>query len=86
MVALSNLSPYYRIMFKNYKAYQDGVKRVKELQDMERYVSLPQNETYELEVLMDAVMQYEDIMDAEARAEYEFMVRFEERFLDTMER
>ena len=73
-------------MFKNYKAYQDGVKRVKELQDMERYVSLPQNETYELEVLMDAVMQYEDVMDAEAQAEHEFMVRFEERFLDTMER
>ena len=73
-------------MFKDYKSYQDGVERVKELQEIEKHQSLSANDTYELEVLMDAVMQYEDVMDAEARAEHEFMVRFEERFMDSTER
>ena len=73
-------------MFKDYKSYQDGVERVKELQEIEKNQSLSIEDNYELDLLMDAVMQYEDIMDAEALAEHEFMVRFEERFLDTMER
>ena len=73
-------------MFKDYKSYQAGVERVKELQEIEKHQSLSANDTYELEVLMDAVRQYEDLMDAEARAEHEFMDRFEEHFLSSMER
>ena len=73
-------------MFKDYKAHQDGVERVKELQELEKNQSLSIEDSYELEVLMDCVMQYEDVMDAEARAEHDFMDRFEEHFLSSMER
>ena len=73
-------------MFKDYKSYQDGVERVKELQEIEKHQSLSVEDSYELDLLMDAVMQYEDLMDAEARAEHEFMDRFEEHFLSSMER
>ena len=73
-------------MFKDYKSYQDGVERVKELQEIEKHQSLSVEDSYELDLLMDAVMQYEDLMDAEARAEHEFMDRFEEHFLSSTER
>lgn len=80
-LALSTSTSYTTLMFKDSQSYNKAVKRVIQLQELEKEAPLSQNDVYELETLMDAVMVYEDTMDAEARAEYEFMQEFEDRFL-----
>jgi hypothetical protein len=81
-------------MFKDYKAYQQGIDRITFLQVLERDGRLDESTAYELDLLLVAAEQYEDAMDpdylaaqdAEAKAEYEFMQRFEEHFTAGWER
>ncbi len=73
-------------MFKDYKAYQKGIDRIVFLQILERDGRLDESTAYELDLLMVAAQQYEDAMDAEAHAEYDFMRRFEEHFMSSQER
>ena len=73
-------------MFKDYKAYQAGIDRIVFLQVLDRDSRLDESTAYELDLLLVAAQQYEDAMDAEAQAEYEFMQRFEENFSSSMDR
>ena len=73
-------------MIRSYQAYEQAVERVQFLQRLSIDDRIEMEEALELQELMVAVEQYEDQMDAEAVAEHEFMDRFEERFLDSMER
>ena len=73
-------------MIRSYKQYQEAIDRVMFLQRLSIDDRIEMEEALELQELMVAVQQYEDQMDAEAVAEHEFMDRFEERFLDSMER
>ena len=81
-------------MFKDYKAYQKGIDRITFLQVLERDGRLDESTSYELEQLLVAAEQYEDAMDpdylsaldAEAKAEYEFMQKFEAHFIASQER
>jgi hypothetical protein len=73
-------------MFKDTPSYDKGIKRIKQLQELEKQVRLSIDDEYELNHLMLAAQEYEDQLDAECRAEHEFMARFEEQFLASMER
>ena len=73
-------------MFKDTKSYQKAVKRVAQLRDLQCTVQLSQGDQYELELLTDAVMDFEFHLDAEYKAEHAFMERFENHFLASMER
>ena len=73
-------------MFKDTKSYQKAVKRIDFLKGLEHSVRLSQDDAYELAQLEVAAQMFEDVLDAEAKAEYEFMQRFEEHFMASMER
>jgi len=79
-------------MFKDSTAYNQAVKRVIFLQDLEKNFRISIDDSYELQELMVAVEQYEDVHDAdaqaelEAKAELESMQEFEERFLSSVDR
>ena len=73
-------------MFKDTQSYQKAVKRVAQLRDLQCQVRLSQDDQYELELLTDAIMDFEANLDAEYQAEHAFMERFEEHFLASMER
>lgn len=71
-------------MIKDSQSHNKAVQRVIQLQELEKESPLSQNDVWELETLMDAIQVYEDALDADAQAEYDAMVAFEERFLETM--
>jgi hypothetical protein len=73
-------------MFKDSNSYNKAIKRIVFLQDLEKNVRLSLDDHQELRELEVAVQQYEDAMDAEAQAEYEFMQRFEDHFVAYQER
>jgi hypothetical protein len=73
-------------MFKDSNSYNKAIKRIVFLQDLEKNVRLSLDDHQELRELEVAVQQYEDAMDAEAQAEYEFMQRFEDHFVASQER
>jgi hypothetical protein len=75
-------------MFKDHQSYLKAQERVVELQELQKRlsVSLSYDDQAELDLLMQACQVYQDTLDAEAQAEYEFMQNFEDRFLESMER
>lgn len=75
-------------MFKDYQSYLKAQKRVVELQELQKRLSvrLSYDDQAELDRLMEACQVYQDTLDAESQAEYEFMQNFEDRFLESMER
>lgn len=73
-------------MFKDTTAYQKGLKRIDFLKTLEESVRLSQDDHYELRMLEVAAQVFEDQLDAEYKAEYEFMQNFEDRFMQSMER
>lgn len=73
-------------MFKDSQSYDKAVKRVIQLQELEKQVRLSIDDQQELGSLMDAIMLYEDSRDAEAQAEYDFMQEFEDQFLASFDR
>ena len=73
-------------MFKDSKAYHEAIKRIVFLQDLERDDRITVDDAYELQELMVAAQMFEDALDAEAQAEYEFMLRFEDAFMAGRER
>ena len=73
-------------MFKDTTAYQKGLKRIDFLKTLEESVRLSQDDHYELRMLEVAAQEFEDQLDAEYKAEHEFMVQFEDQFLASMER
>jgi hypothetical protein len=73
-------------MFKDSNAYNQAIKRIVFLQGLERDDRITADDLYELRELEVAAQQYEDVMDAEAQAEYEFMLRFEDAFMAYQDR
>jgi hypothetical protein len=73
-------------MFKDSQSYDAGIKRIIFLQGLYRDERISYEEAYELSELMVAAQQYEDALEAEARAEQDYMDRFEDAFLASQER
>lgn len=73
-------------MFTKHSHYEAALDRIMFLHGLERDGRIDQDDAYELEQLRVAVQTYEDALDAEAKAEHEFMQRFEEHFTASMER
>ena len=73
-------------MFKDTASYDKAIKRIVFLQGLERDDRISVDDAYELQELMVAAQMFEDAMDAEARAEHEFMQKFEEQFTASWER
>jgi hypothetical protein len=73
-------------MFKDSNAYNKGIKRIVFLEALKRDDRITEEGNDELANLLVAAQMYEDALDAEAKAEYEFMQRFEERFVDSWQR
>ena len=73
-------------MFKDTTAYQKGLKRIDFLKTLEESVRLSQDDHYELRMLEVAAQVFEDQLDAEYKAEHEFMQKFEDRFMESMDR
>jgi hypothetical protein len=73
-------------MFRDTASYDQAIKRIVFLQGLERDDRITIDDAYELQELMVAAQAYEDALDAEAKAEYEFMQRFEEHFTASMDR
>jgi len=75
-------------MFKTYQSFLKAQERVVELQELQKRLSvrLSYDDQAELDRLMQACQVYQDTLDAESQAEYEFMQNFEDRFLESMER
>jgi hypothetical protein len=73
-------------MFKDTASYDQAIKRIVFLQTLEREDRITAEDHYELRELMIAAEVFEDARDAEAQAEQDFMERFEEAFLASMER
>ena len=73
-------------MFKDTASYNKAIKRIVFLQGLERDDRISVDDAYELQELMVAAQMFEDALDAEARAEHEFMQKFEEQFTASWER
>ena len=73
-------------MFKDSNSYNQAIKRIVFLQGLERDDRITADDLNELRELEVAAQQYEDVMDAEAQAEYEFMLRFEDAFMAHQDR
>lgn len=73
-------------MFKDSNSYNEAIKRIVFLQGLERDDRITADDAYELQELMVAAQMFEDALDAEAQAEYEFMLRFEDHFMAYQER
>ena len=73
-------------MFKDSNSYNKAIKRIVFLQGLERDDRITADDAYELQELMVAAQMFEDALDAEAQAEYEFMQRFEDHFMASQER
>ena len=73
-------------MFKDSNSYNQAIKRIVFLQGLERDDRISADDLNELRELEVAAQQYEDAMDAEAQAEYEFMLRFEDAFMAHQDR
>ena len=73
-------------MFRDTASYDQAIKRIVFLQTLEREDRITTEDHYELRELMIAAEVFEDARDAEAQAEQDFMERFEEAFLASMER
>jgi uncharacterized protein YbgA (DUF1722 family) len=73
-------------MFKDSQSYDAGIKRIIFLQGLYRDERISYEEALELSELMVAAQQYEDALEAEARAEQDYMDRFEDAFLASQER
>ena len=70
----------------NTASYDAAIKRIVHLQGLYRDQSISYAEILELSELQEATQQYEDTRDAEAQAEYEFMLRFEDAFMAYQDR
>jgi hypothetical protein len=70
----------------NTASYDAAIKRTMHLQGLYRDQSISYAEILELSELQEATQQYEDARDAEAQAEYEFMLRFEDAFMAHQDR
>ena len=64
--------------------YEKAITRLMELNNL--YTVPGDKEDIEKEYLMELISEYETSHDAEALAEHEAMVDFEDRFLASMER
>ena len=64
--------------------YQQAQDRIKAL--AKQAPDLSWEELHELEDLMEACQEYQDALDADARAEYDNMVAFEERLMAGQDR
>ena len=73
-------------MFKDSNSYNKAIERIVFLQGLERDDRITADDAYELQELMVAAQMFEDALDAEAQAEYEFMQRFEDHFVAYQER
>lgn len=73
-------------MFKDTASYDKAIKRIIFLQVLEMTGNFTSDDNYELQELMVAAQMFEDARDAEAKAEYDFMQRFEESFTAQWER
>ena len=75
-------------MFKNHESYLKAQKRIVELQELQKRLSvrLSYDDQEELTRLMEASQNYADSLEADAQREYEYMQDFEDRFLGSMER
>lgn len=73
-------------MFKDTASYDQAIKRIVFLQGLERDDRITVDDAYELQELMVAAQMFEDALDAEAQAEHDFLQKFEEAFLASMER
>lgn len=73
-------------MFKDTASYHKAIKRIDFLKGFEHNDRLSADDAYELAQLEVAVQMFEDVLEAEARAEQDFMQRFEDAFLASMER
>jgi len=73
-------------MFKDTASYQKAIKRIDFLKGLEHSERLSQDDAYELYQLEVAAQMFEDVLVAEACAEQNFMERFEDAFLASMER
>lgn len=73
-------------MLKDTTAYKKALKRIDFLKTLEESVRLSQDDAYELYQLEVAAQMFEEQLDAEHKAEHEFMQRFEDQFLASLER
>lgn len=73
-------------MFKDSNSYNKAIKRIVFLQGLERDDRITADDAYELQELLVAAQMFEDALDAEAQAEHEFMLRFEDHFMACQER
>jgi hypothetical protein len=75
-----------KIMKVNSKNYSQAIKRVIFLEGLYNDSRISYSEACELAELQVALQQYEDESDAEALAEYEFMNKFEDSFVNSFDR
>ena len=75
-------------MIKNEQSFQKAQKRIVELQELQKRLSvrLSYDDQEELDRLMEACQEYQDALDADAQREYDDMQDFEDRFMQSMER
>lgn len=73
-------------MFKDTASYDKAIERIVFLQGLERDDRISVEDHYELRELMYAAEMFEDARDAEAQAEHDFLQKFEEAFLASMDR
>jgi hypothetical protein len=71
-------------MFKDTNSYHKAIERITFLQSLEEDDRITAEDAYELDELIIAVEMYEDVLDAEAEAEHNFLRKFEESFVASM--
>jgi hypothetical protein len=73
-------------MFKDTASYNKAIKRIVFLEGLERADRISPDDHYELCELRVAAEMFEDALDAEDRAEHDFLQKFEEAFIASMDR
>ena len=75
-------------MFKDHQSYLKAAARIQKLLELDKSLSvrLSYDDQEELDRLIEACRCYADTLDAEAQAEHEFMQKFEDRFMESMDR
>ena len=75
-------------MFKDHQSYLKAEKRIQELLELDKSLSvrLSYDDQEELDRLIDARGAWLIHLEAEAQAEHEFMQKFEDRFMESMDR
>ena len=75
-------------MFKDHQSYLKSAARVQKLLELDKSLSvrLSYDDQEELDRLIDACGAWLIHLEAEAQAEHEFMQKFEDRFMESMDR